>query len=269
MENAGINPQEFVAYNIDQYDGSIRGMDAEIGRLLERLRQLGLEDRTLLAFISDHGEEFLDHGELHHGKSVYGEMTNIPLVLWGPGRVPAGAVIAETVQSIDLMPTLLELSGLPPPDGMQGQSLVPLLLAAGQAQRSASTLPSGEQGRASSYGWQSRPAISERATPPTGRNGIRGVDIDSFAIIADGWKLIYNPRRPAGHPEYELYDHRNDPLDLVDLARERPEIVERLAEELEAWHQQALAVRLAPDAELPQVLSREELEQLRSLGYIR
>ncbi len=95
------------------------------------------------------------------------------------------------------------------------------------------------------------------------------MDIDSVAIIADGWKLIYNPRRPPGHPEYELYDHRNDPLDLVDLARERPEIIERLAEELEAWHQQALAARLAPDAEPPQGLSREELEQLRILGYIR
>ncbi|MCZ6506037.1 MAG: sulfatase, partial [Actinobacteria bacterium] len=94
LENAGIDPQEFVAYEIDQYDGSIRGMDAEIGRLLERLRQLGLADRTLLAVVSDHGEEFLEHGELRHGKTVYGEMTNIPLILWGPGRVPAGAVIA-------------------------------------------------------------------------------------------------------------------------------------------------------------------------------
>ncbi len=64
-------------------------------------------------------------------------------------------------------------------------------------------------------------------------------------------------------------DHRNDRLDLVDLARERPEIVERLAEELEAWHQQALAIRLAPDAEPPQGLSREQLERLRSFGYIR
>ena len=269
LENAGVDPQEFVAYKIDQYDGSIRGMDAEIGRLLERLRQLGLEDRTLLAFISDHGEEFLEHGELHHGKSVYGEMTNIPLVLWGPGRVPAGAVIAETVQSIDLMPTLLELSGLPLPDGMQGQSLLPLLAAAGEAPRSNGGLASEVQGKASSYGWRSRPAISERATPPTGPNGIRGVDIDSFAIIADGWKLIYNPRRPPGHPEYELYDHRKDPLNLVDLAPERPEIVERLAEQLQAWHQQALAARLAPHAEPAQGLSRKQLERLRSLGYIR
>ena len=268
LKNAGIDPQEFVAYKIDRYDGSIRGMDAEIGRLAERLRQLGLEERILLAVVSDHGEEFLEHGELHHGKTVYGEMTNIPLILWGPGRVPA-VVIAETVQSIDLMPTLLELSGLPLPDGMQGQSMVPLLLAAGEAHRSADTLLPGEEGEASSYGWRSRPAISERATPPTGPFGIRGGHIDSFAIITDGWKLIYNPRRPPGHPEYELYDHRNDPLDLVDLAAERPEIVERLAKELEAWHQQALAARQASEAESPQGLGREELEQLRSLGYIQ
>ena len=237
LHNAGIDPQEFVADLIDWYDGSIRGMDAEIGRLLERLRELGLEDRILLALISDHGEEFLEHGKLGHGRTVYGEMTNIPMILWGPGRVPAGAVITETVQSIDLMPTLLELSGLPLPKRMQGQSLVPLL--APEARGSAITLRAGQQGEASSYGWRSRPAICERATPPTGPH-IYSVDIDSIAVIADDWKLIHNPRRPPGHPQYELYDHRNDPLDLIDLAPEQPEIVERLAAELEAWHQQAL-----------------------------
>ncbi len=250
LEKAGIDAQKFVAYEIDLYDSSIRAMDAEIARLMEGLSSIGLEDDTLIAVISDHGEEFLEHGKLRHGQTLYGEMTNVPLIIWGSGRVPT-AVVSETVQSIDLMPTLLELSSLPLPEGIQGQSLVPLL-----------------QGGASSSEWRRRPAVSERATPPTGPH-LAGVEIDSFAVVADGWKLIHHPRRPGGWPEYELYDHRSDPLDLLDLAASKPEIVEQLARELESWHEQALAARLVAEETTPEGLSSEELQRLRSLGYIQ
>ncbi len=127
LEAAGIDPDRFVERERDWYDGSIRGLDAELGRLLEAIAQIGLADETVIAFIADHGEEFLEHGRHFHGQNVYGEMTNVPLVLWAPGRIPAGTVVTETVQSIDLMPTLLELSGLEVPEAAQGQSLVPLL----------------------------------------------------------------------------------------------------------------------------------------------
>ena len=66
------------------YDGSIRGMDAELGRLVESLRELGLEDDTLVVFTSDHGEEFLEHGRPIHGQSVYAELTDVPLVVRWP-----------------------------------------------------------------------------------------------------------------------------------------------------------------------------------------
>ncbi|MCZ6661614.1 MAG: sulfatase-like hydrolase/transferase, partial [Actinobacteria bacterium] len=72
-------------------------------------------------FISDHGEEFLDHDMHFNGNNIYGEMTNVPLILWGPGWVPPGKTIEETVQSIDLAPTLIALSGLPIPGTMQVQ----------------------------------------------------------------------------------------------------------------------------------------------------
>ena len=72
LEKAGIDPDVFVAHEIDWYDGSIRAMDVEIGRLLESVNGLGLGDKTLVAFISDHGEELLDHGKHFHGNTVYG-----------------------------------------------------------------------------------------------------------------------------------------------------------------------------------------------------
>jgi len=72
-----------------------------------------------------------------------------------------------------------------------------------------------------------------------------------------------------GHPEYELYDHRKDPLDQVNLADKHPQIVQRLVEELKAWKDKAAAARLASDSELEKNLTSEQLEHLRSLGYIR
>jgi arylsulfatase A-like enzyme len=118
---AEVDPDEFISQYYDWYDGSIRGMDMEIGRLLEGLRALNLADSTLVAFIGDHGEEFLDHGRTWHGHSVYGELVNVPLLLWWPGVVPAGLTVDDTVRSIDLMPTLLALSGLSAPTTSRGR----------------------------------------------------------------------------------------------------------------------------------------------------
>ncbi len=253
MEQAGIDIEPYLAHEQDWYDGSIRGLDAEIGRVLEKLAQLGLVDKTLVAFISDHGEEFLEHGRHWHGNTVYGEMTNVPMILSWPGGLPAGKVVKETVQSIDLMPTLLELSHLSLPKTLQGQNLLPLLAEEGD--------PTREQ-------WQSRPAFSERVTQAS-RVATAETEVDSFAIVTEGWKLIHNVRKPDDFPEYELFDHHNDPLNLEDLAPENPEVVERLSQQLEQWHEQALAARLPSDDELKGGLSAQELERLRSLGYIR
>ncbi len=133
LARAGIDEAAFIRYSKDWYDGSIRGMDTEIGRLVERLRGLGLERRSLVAFYSDHGEEFHDHGRMWHGQSLYGEMIRVPLILWAPGRIAPGVQVKEPVGLIDVMPTLLEMSGVHLPDAAQGQSLGPLLRRPGES----------------------------------------------------------------------------------------------------------------------------------------
>ena len=244
---AGVDPEQFIGQYHDWYDGSIRGMDMEIGRLLERLQALGLTDSTLVAFIGDHGEEFLDHGRTWHGHSVYGELVNVPLLLWWPGVVPAGLTVDDTVRSIDLMPTLLALSGLSAPEGIQGQSLLPLMGG-----------PAGGAGVAAE--WIVRPAGSERDLG----------DGRSVSIVADGWKLVQNIDLPdEEHPEFELFDHREDPLNLVNLADEQPDIVERLSKDIDRWQRQAESAQLKSDEELSSTLSADELRRLRSLGYVR
>ena len=100
-------------------------MDTEIGRVLEQLDELGLTDRALVAFVGDHGEAFLEHGQMWHGNTVYGELTNVPLILRQPGVIPANWDVSVTVRTIDLMPTVLELSGLPVPEAAQGRTPIP------------------------------------------------------------------------------------------------------------------------------------------------
>ena len=257
---AGVDADQFVQLERDAYDGLIRETDAEIARLVERIDELGLRDRVLLAFVSDHGTEFLDHGQHFHGHTVYGELNRVPMFFWGPSYVPAGVHIPTTVQNIDFMPTVIDLAGLPIPKAAQGQSLRPWFEA------------EGEESVAAAKGWRRAPAITEKPLPAALALG----GWASYSIISDGWKLIHNvkaaaapppgtppggppgggiggppgpvaggppgapPGAPPGFgapaappvpppPEYELYDHVKDPLNLVNLAPEHPDRVKELA----------------------------------------
>ena len=248
LEKAGIDPEEFVKTELDWYDGSIRGADVELGRLLEKLEELGIADDTLVVFLSDHGEEFLEHGGHFHEENVYGELVNVPLAMRWPEVLPAGRVVNETVQLLDLAPTILDLAGISVPERMQGQSLKPLLAASGAAR------------------WRARPAISEwrRRTDQLGTRVV-----DAFSIIEGEWKLIRNVARPDDVPEFELYHHQTDPLDQKNVASDHPEVVERLAQQLEAWHKWALERKLPSDGEAASEMTSEELQRLRSLGYVQ
>ena len=262
MDASGVDQARYIEREKIWYDASIRAMDVEIGRLLERLEERGIGDRTLVAVVADHGEEFLEHGRHFHGYNAYGEMINVPLMLWWPGVVPATQV-DTTVQTIDLMPTLLELSRVEVPEIAQGQSLLPLLA------RESPGSPGATIRSATELGWLQRPAFSERAIAPA---AFAGGDLGRACLaIIDGdgqrvWKLIHNTEGRDDLPEFELYDHRNDPLNLVDVAAEHPEVVERLKPKLVAWHEMAVAARVEPEADSE--MSADELQQLRALGYV-
>jgi len=115
LVDAGIDPDNYVSVPKDWYDGSIRGLDTEIGKLLEQLERLGLDGKTLIVVSSDHGEQFFEHGGMGHGYTVYSEETHVPLIFRWPGVIPESVEVNETVRTIDLMPTILELCRLPLP----------------------------------------------------------------------------------------------------------------------------------------------------------
>jgi arylsulfatase A-like enzyme len=106
------------------YDGSIRWTDAQIGVLLDGLRQRGLLDRTLVVVTADHGEELWDHGSFFHGVSLYDELLHVPLIVRLPGGARAGSVVDDEVRLVDVVPTVTEVLRTPPLDGVQGASLL-------------------------------------------------------------------------------------------------------------------------------------------------
>lgn len=111
-----------------RYDAAIRQMDDGIARLVHFLYRRKVLDHTLLVITSDHGTEFLEHGGVLHGATLYEEALRVPLVLRGPG-VPAGRRVPTPVSLVDVVPTALAQLGLDPPRGIDGVDLSPAFAA--------------------------------------------------------------------------------------------------------------------------------------------
>jgi len=105
------------------YDGEIAFTDREAGRLLGWLRSSGLADSTIVVVVGDHGEEFLEHDGIEHGRTFFQEICAVPLILSGPG-IPRGAVVDDPASQIDIAPTILALLGLVPDAAQQGRDLL-------------------------------------------------------------------------------------------------------------------------------------------------
>jgi arylsulfatase A-like enzyme len=109
------------------YEGEIAWVDAHVGTLLERLDTLGVANDTLVVVVGDHGDEFFEHGGIGHHRTLYDESVKIPMLLRLPGRLPAGKAVRGAVSVDDLVPTVLDVLGLPPADGLVSASFLPLV----------------------------------------------------------------------------------------------------------------------------------------------
>ncbi|HJO02922.1 MAG TPA: sulfatase [Acidobacteriota bacterium] len=211
------------------YDEEILWVDSQVGRLFEALRERDLDETTWVALTADHGEAFSgEHYHRGHGMSLYDEVMRVPLVLWGPG-VPA-VRHQEPVSTVDIVPTLLDLTGREVPE-VSGGSLVPLM--------------EGEE-----------PPVR----PIFARSDYYGNEIE--AIVQWPYKMIVN--RSSGLPG-AIYDLSVDPGEfhaLVDPAdAQLTRLARRLRQQMREIRRdrEGAAVGLSPDLE----------RQLRALGYIQ
>ena len=124
---ASWGTQRDLEHLVALYEGELRWTDAEVGRLLSRLDELGLAETTLVVVTADHGEEFFEHGILGHRSTLFEEVTRVPLILRLPGTLPAGARVGGLVSTIDVPATVLELTRLPLPPSSSSASFVGLI----------------------------------------------------------------------------------------------------------------------------------------------
>ena len=188
---------------IHGYYAAASFVDAQIGRVLDELDRLEFSQNTIIVLWGDHGWHLGDHGYWTKHTN-YEQANRIPLIIVAPGINIQGRTTQQLAETVDLYPTLAELTGLPAPSVPQpidGISLVPVLRD---------------------------PSLSIRnhayhCYPRRGRMG-RAIRTEQYRLIE--WKKIGDPTNST---EYELYDYINDPGETQNLASEQPETLHRLA----------------------------------------
>jgi arylsulfatase A-like enzyme len=238
------------------YAGGVQSMDHWVGELVGRLRQRGLYDRTLIALTSDHGEQLGERGVDPdargrgifnlHGHTLYDELLHVPLVVKLPHQEYAGTRVRAVTRGIDVMPTVLDVLQLPPPDQMQGASLRGL--------------------------WEGRPepprmAVSESLSTPNEKKAVRSdrykYILSTTAEQAERYGRSFIPERPRAA---ELYDLALDPHEKVNLLMDATDSAGRMAVALERVLRRALAVRGTSGKSTLPVTT---LEELKALGYVQ
>jgi arylsulfatase A-like enzyme len=215
------------------YADEVRFVDGEVGRLLEALEAGGWLEDALVVFASDHGEGLGEHNLGGHINQLYDSLLHVPLILWAPGHLPAGVVVGRPVSLVDVLPTVVALTGHDPLPGQRGASLVPLIGGSGGASK--------QRWSATHGGWTAKPQAPH--------------NLESW--LSGRFKLIRN----VDTGQRELYDVRADPGELNDLAEKEPSVLRRLQAELEG-------LQMEEHTGSWERLDEKDLDRLRALGYV-
>ncbi len=229
-----LKPGEYT-HLLSQYDGGIAYTDAQIGKLIDWLRQRNLYDNTLIVITSDHGEAFGEKNLVLHGNSVYQNLLHVALMIKYPKKAEVG-VVNDVVSLIDVAPTILASLGIPVDAKMQGRNLLV-----------NATLPK-------------RDLFSESFPCPVPHPPeCPGSGCTSRALLAWPYKLV-----TASSGKYEVYDLSADPNELHDISAANETRASGLGTELKAW------VKTMPARPKQQLkLDGDAVQRLKSLGYVQ
>lgn len=231
VDDDRINPdmdEEDLKQLLALYDGEIRWTDSHLGLLFEVLEKLKLDDKTIIIIVGDHGEEFFEHGEKGHRNNLYNETIHVPLIFKIPG-IKKPRTIEAVVSIVDILPTVLDILEIENPTLMEGRSLKSLI-----------------------YGQEKEAHESVFS------------ELDDYLIsmIKGSWKIIHN----SESHEFELYNIKDDPLEIHNVFNRQSTQAYELMKELISWQKIKEKTKMIA----PKVIQDEKtLKQLKSLGYIK
>ncbi len=223
-------PEPFLSrYSGRPYDGEIAYMDSSVGKLLDKIKALGLAEKTIVVVTGDHGEGLGQHSEITHAMFVYNSTQHVPFLIHVPGG--SSGRVKSVVRHIDLAPTILDLLGIPADSEMQGSSLISLMNGKEDKLRVAY---SESMYAELHYGW----------------SPLKSVTTEQYKYIEA--------------PEPELYDRIADPDETRNLVREKANYAKVLHDQLN----ELIAKYSSKTLSGPQKMDPETEERLRALGYI-
>ncbi len=279
LEKHDIDAQAFYRAMQDSHDEAMMHQDHRLGELVDRLKERGEWENTLLVIGSDHGHPAASYPRFGRGQldpqppawegALLGEFeSHVPLIIVWPGHIEGGRRIEAPVSMIDVLPTVLELAGLPAPKFAQGRSLAPLLLG--------------------KPGWTPQPVVFNEFRLLDDGSMIGNLEVldgrwgESLEIrtsdMASAPKLGRHPAPAGGRwkaqefadvSRFLLYDLEADPRAIDDVSADHPEVAGEA--QLRLWRiwkeHQALAAKFEVGEEAE--ISPEQMEALRALGYAK
>ena len=237
------------------YDAEIQWVDHHVGRVVSALERLGLDDRTIVAVVSDHGDEFFEHDGIGHRNTLFTEVQRVPVVLSLPGREHAGRRVLDPIGLQELAPTLLDFAGAAPLREAQGEGLRALLEGRGDEPRSV-------------FGRLYDPAPWFLNLRESWRDERFSV-VRHFELVGGAAQQVRD--LASDQPIFHVFDRSQDPLERSAVRPTDPRYAQAVERYAAAWDlQQAAALALERSPAATWVLVDEDPHQraqLEGLGY--
>ena len=229
-------PDEELARIVGLYHAGVRYLDLRLGHLFAMLRQSGVYEDSLIVVTADHGEAFREHGRFVHS-DLYDQTMGVPLIIKLPRAARGGSTVQRVVETVDVLPTILEAVGVEIPAYVQGTSR----LGAHEDREADEGVAFGQHKL--------------------------DLELSVYSVRTHDYKLVYDIERQTA----ELYDLARDPEEQLDVSSERQDVVRRLTRLLQRQLQtnQALALEIAGhEGKSATALTAAEERQLKALGYL-
>lgn len=254
-EGDGVPSDDDLRFMMESYDACIRHADDSVRALVSAIERLPRGRDTIVVVTADHGDEFMDHGGLGHGHSMYQELLRVPLILAG-GGLPADVRVSGLARGIDVTATIADLTRVAAPASFEGRSLVPRIASAVAGEPPVATAAATEAERMRvrldtpddelSFAWNAH---------------LRGLTSEQLHLTAD-----------VHVSAFELYDVRNDPHGQENLARTYGRAARRMRRRLEDYERRLIDAELRGRAlersgSVAAEVDARTADQLRALGY--